>query len=63
MHVEKQYASELKLKFNKDNKSEAKELYDMKKDPNELNDLASTKPNNEELKLWNRKTSNWKTNP
>ena len=47
-----------KLVLNKDNKSEAQwELYDMKKDPNELNDLASTKPNKfkELLKLWESK--------
>ena len=45
-----------KLVFNKDNKKEAKwELYNMKKDPNELNDLAVAFPGkvDELAKLWN----------
>jgi arylsulfatase len=44
-----------KLVFNKDNKKEAKwELYDMKKDPNELNDLAENNPGKVEqlARLW-----------
>jgi len=44
-----------KLVFNKDNKKEAKwELYDMNKDPNELNDLAENNPVKVEqlAKLW-----------
>ena len=44
-----------KLVFNKDNKKEAKwELYDMKKDPNELYDLAENNPGKVEqlAKLW-----------
>jgi arylsulfatase len=45
------------LVFNKDNKKEAKwELYDMKKDPNELNDLAENNPDkvDELAKIWQR---------
>ena len=44
-----------KLVFNKDNKKQAKwELYDMKKDPNELNNLAENNPDKVEQlsKLW-----------
>jgi arylsulfatase len=44
-----------KLVFNKDNKKEAKwELYDMKKDPNELNDLAEINPHKVDhlARLW-----------
>ena len=44
-----------KLVFNKDNKKEAKwELYDMKKDPNELNDLAESNPDKVDhlTRLW-----------
>jgi arylsulfatase len=47
-----------KLVFNKDNKKEARrELYDIKKDPNELNNLAENKPDTvEELaQLWQQK--------
>jgi arylsulfatase len=46
-----------KLVFNKDNKKEAKwELYDMKKDPNELNDLAKSNPDKVDhlARLWQK---------